>query len=91
MTIIKNLVGTIVGIAIGMVLATIGFVALVSDHYRTLEKEARKELERIKHPSAKPSPKTKLVSTETKDTYRIEPQPPKYEWDTPNKQNLPKY
>lgn len=87
MTIIRNLVGAIVGVAIGVVLATIGFIALVSDHYRTLEKDARKELERIKHPSAKP----KLVSTETKDTYRVEPQPPKYEWHKPNEQKLPKY
>ena len=87
MTIIKNLVGTIVGIAIGMVLATIGFVALVSDHYKTLEKEARKELERLKHPSSK----TKTVSTETKDTYRVEPQPPKYEWHKPDQQKFPKY
>lgn len=79
MTIIRNIVGAIVGVAIGVVLA--------SDHYKSLEKEARKELERIKHPSAKP----KLVSTETKDTYRVEPQPPKYEWHTPKEQKLPKY
>lgn len=87
MKIIRNLVGTIVGIAIGVVLATIGFVALVSDHYKSLEKEARKELERLKHPSSKP----KLVSTETKDTYRVEPQPPKYEWHHPDQQKFPKY
>lgn len=85
MTIIRNIVGTIVGIAIGVVLATIGFVALVSDHYKSLEKEARKELERLKHPSSK----TKTVSTETKDTYRVEP--PKYEWHKPDQQKLPKY
>jgi hypothetical protein len=58
----------------------------VSDHYKSLEKEARKELERLKHPSSKP----KLVSTETKDTYRIEPQP-QNEWHKPNEQKLPKY
>lgn len=79
------------GIAIGVVLATIGFVALVSDHYKSLEKEARKELERLKHPSSKPSSKPKLVSTETKDTYRVEPQSPKYEWHHPDQQKFPKY
>ena len=83
--IIKNMLGAIVGIAIGALLATIGFVALVSDHYKTLERDARKELERLKHPSAKP----KLVSTETKDTYRIEP--PKYEWHKPEEKKFPKY
>lgn len=82
MTLIRNILGALIGCAVGVVLATIGFVALVSDHYRTLEKEARRELDRIKHPS------TKTVSTETKDTYRVEPS--KYEWHTPIKKS-PKY
>lgn len=84
--IIKNMLGAIVGMAIGALLATIGFIALVSDHYKSLEKDARKELERLKHPSSK----TKTVSTETKDTYKVET-PSKYEWHKPNEQKLPKY
>jgi hypothetical protein len=89
MTIIKNTLGAIVGMAIGALLATIGFVVLVSDHYKTLEKEARKELERLKHPSSK----TKTVSTETKDTYKVElpKQKQKYEWHDPQNPKFPKY
>jgi len=85
MTIIKNTLGIVVGVAVGAVLASIGFIALVSEHYKTLEKDARKELERLKHPSSR----TKTVSTETKDTYRIEPS--KYEWHPPKEPKYPKY
>jgi len=85
MTIIKNTLGIVVGVAVGAVLASIGFIALVSEHYKTLEKDARKELERLKHPSSR----TKTVSTETKDTYRIEPS--KYEWHKPDERKYPKY
>ena len=85
MTIIKNTLGIVVGVAVGAVLASIGFIALVSEHYRSLEKEARKELERLKHPSSR----NKLVSTETKDTYRIEPS--QYEWHPPKEPKYPKY
>jgi hypothetical protein len=86
MTIIKNTLGIVVGVAVGAVLASIGFIALVSDHYKTLEKDARKELERLKHPSSR----TKTVSTETKDTYKVVP-PSKYEWHTPKNPKFPKY
>jgi hypothetical protein len=57
MKITKYLGGVIVGTALGMVLATISFMSLIADHYRSLEKEKLDADKRKNHPSKMSTPK----------------------------------
>ena len=56
MKIIKHLGGVVVGAALGMVFATISFMVLVADHYRSLEKEKLDADKRKNHPSKMSTP-----------------------------------
>lgn len=76
MKIIKHIGGVIVGCSIGIVFATISFMVLVADHYRTLEKEKLGDDKRKNHPSKMSTPKEPISWKREKDPrYKQKPHP----------------
>lgn len=67
MKMIKHLGGVIVGTALGMVFATISFMVLVADHYRSLEKEKLDADKRKNHPSKMSTPKEPISWKRSQD------------------------
>jgi hypothetical protein len=74
MKIVKHLGAVIVGCSLGMVFATISFMVLVADHYRTLEKEKLGDDKRKNHPSKMSTPKKEPISW-TRQEYKQKQNP----------------